>query len=66
MRRARCRMPLVMMYFLPSDGRITVHDKIQGAQNSQKYVSNVFGLSADKVRVISPFVGGAFGSGLQQ
>ncbi|GAV35002.1 Xanthine dehydrogenase molybdenum-binding subunit [Roseomonas sp. TAS13] len=47
------------------DGRITVHDKIQGAQNSQKYVSNVFGLSADKVRVISPFVGGAFGSGLR-
>lgn len=47
------------------DGAITVHDKIQGAQNSHSYITNVFGLSEDKVRVISPFVGGAFGSGLR-
>lgn len=46
-------------------GRITVHDKIQGAQNTQSYVTHVFGLSNDDVRVISPFVGGAFGSGLR-
>ncbi|WP_201840186.1 xanthine dehydrogenase family protein molybdopterin-binding subunit [Microvirga zambiensis] len=43
------------------DGTLTIHDKTQGAQNSQGYVANVFGLSKDKVRVISPFVGGAFG-----
>ena len=46
-------------------GKLTIHDKTQGAQNSQKYVVNVFGLSSGDVRVISPFVGGAFGSGLR-
>jgi len=46
-------------------GKITVYDKIQGVQNSQGYVANVFGLSKDDVRVLSPFVGGAFGSGLR-
>ena len=44
---------------------LTIHDKTQGPQNSQGFVCGVFGLSADKVRVISPFVGGAFGSGLR-
>ncbi|AHM62717.1 aerobic-type carbon monoxide dehydrogenase, large subunit CoxL/CutL-like protein [Flammeovirgaceae bacterium 311] len=47
------------------DGRITVYDKIQGAINSQKYVMGVFGLKKEEVRVLSPFVGGAFGSGLR-
>ena len=47
------------------DGSILVHDKIQGVQNSQAYVSAVFGLSTDKVRVVTPFVGGGFGSGLR-
>ncbi|WP_426956720.1 xanthine dehydrogenase family protein molybdopterin-binding subunit [Muricoccus radiodurans] len=47
------------------DGKITVHDKIQGAQNTQSYVSSVFGLSPKDVRVIAPFIGGAFGSGLR-
>ncbi|MBO1076080.1 xanthine dehydrogenase family protein molybdopterin-binding subunit [Roseomonas marmotae] len=46
-------------------GRLTVHDKTQGAQNSQSYVTNVFGLSQDMVLVVSPYVGGAFGSGLR-
>jgi xanthine dehydrogenase YagR molybdenum-binding subunit len=47
------------------DGTLTIYDKTQGVQNSQKYVSNVFRLSPDEVRVRSPFVGGAFGSGLR-
>lgn len=47
------------------DGAITVHDKIQGVQNSHAYITNVFSLSKDKVRVVSPFVGGGFGSGLR-
>ncbi len=47
------------------DGRITVYDKIQGALNSQKYIMGVFGLAKEDVRVLSPFVGGAFGSGLR-
>ncbi len=47
------------------DERLTIYDKTQGAQNSHRYVCNVFGLAKDKVRVVSPFVGGAFGSGLR-
>lgn len=47
------------------DGTLTVYDKTQGALNTQTYVCNVFGLSQAQVRVLSPFVGGAFGSGLR-
>jgi xanthine dehydrogenase YagR molybdenum-binding subunit len=47
------------------DGRITVYDKTQGPQNCRNYVANVFGLSPRKVRVLSPYVGGGFGSGLR-
>ena len=47
------------------DDGIIVHDKTQGAMNSQSYVHNVFGLPTAKVRVIAPFIGGAFGSGLR-
>ena len=47
------------------DERLTIYDKTQGAQNSHRYVCNVFGLAKDKVRVVSPFVGGAFGCGLR-
>ena len=46
-------------------GRITVHDKTQGPQNVQTYIANIFGFSTDKVRVLNPYVGGAFGSGLR-
>ncbi|MGX1306289.1 xanthine dehydrogenase YagR molybdenum-binding subunit [Amorphus suaedae] len=44
---------------------LTVYDKTQGARNSADLVVNVFGLAEDKVQVLSPFVGGAFGSGLR-
>ena len=47
------------------DGTMTVYDKTQGVQNNQTYVRKVFGLSTDEVRVVAPFVGGAFGSGLR-
>jgi xanthine dehydrogenase YagR molybdenum-binding subunit len=47
------------------DDTITIHDKTQGVLNSQAYVASVFGLSKKSVRVISPFVGGGFGSGLR-
>ena len=46
-------------------GKLTVYDKTQGVQNVQQYLCGVFGLKADDVRVMSPFVGGAFGSGLR-
>ena len=47
------------------DGKLTVYDKTQGVQNVQRYLCSVFGLKADDIRVLSPFVGGAFGSGLR-
>jgi xanthine dehydrogenase YagR molybdenum-binding subunit len=47
------------------DGKLTVYDKTQGVQNVRDYLCNVFGLSKDDLRVLSPFVGGAFGSGLR-
>jgi len=47
------------------DDRITVYDKTQGVLASKQYICNVFGFAEDAVRVVSPFVGGAFGSGLR-
>jgi xanthine dehydrogenase YagR molybdenum-binding subunit len=47
------------------DGRLTVYDKTQGVQNVQNYLCNVFGYAKSDLRVISPFVGGAFGAGLR-
>ena len=47
------------------DGKLTVYDKTQGVQNVQRYLCGVFKMKPDDVRVMSPFVGGAFGSGLR-
>jgi xanthine dehydrogenase YagR molybdenum-binding subunit len=47
------------------DGKLTVYDKTQGVQNVQRYLCGVFEMKPDDLRVISPFVGGAFGSGLR-
>ncbi|MCF2447263.1 xanthine dehydrogenase family protein molybdopterin-binding subunit [Dyadobacter sp. CY345] len=47
------------------DGKVTIYDKTQGTVNCQLYVGNIFGLHFKNVRVISPYVGGAFGSGLR-
>src|ERR1700754_4415131 len=47
------------------DGKLTVYDKTQGVQNVQRYLCSVFNKESDDVRVISPYVGGAFGSGLR-
>jgi xanthine dehydrogenase YagR molybdenum-binding subunit len=46
-------------------GKLTVYDKTQGVQNVQRYICSVFDMKPDEVRVVSPFVGGAFGSGLR-
>ena len=48
-----------------SEKSLLIHDKTQGAQNSQAYVCQVFGYDESEVVVASPFVGGAFGSGLR-
>jgi xanthine dehydrogenase YagR molybdenum-binding subunit len=48
-----------------ADGKLTVYDKTQGVQNVQRYLCKIFKMKPDDLRVISPFVGGAFGSGLR-
>jgi len=40
-------------------------DKTQWVDNDASEIAQVFGIPAEKVRVISPFVGGAFGSALR-
>ena len=48
-----------------TDGKLTVYDKTQGVQNVQKYLCSVFGINPDDLRIMSPFMGGGFGSGLR-
>lgn len=57
--------PFATTVIVESDGSFTVHDKTQGVSNSQGYVSRVFGVDAKQVRVVAPFVGGAFGAALR-
>ena len=47
------------------DGKLTIYDKTQGVQNVQRYVCSVLDMEPGEVRVMSPFVGGGFGSGLR-
>ena len=47
------------------DGKLTIYDKTQGTINNQLFIADAFGLKYKNVRVIAPFVGGAFGSGLR-
>lgn len=44
---------------------LTLWDKTQWVNNVADEIAAVFGIPAENVRVISPFVGGAFGSGLR-
>ncbi|MFE0249839.1 xanthine dehydrogenase family protein molybdopterin-binding subunit [Streptomyces sp. NPDC059010] len=45
--------------------RLTVWDKTQWVMGTHDEIAAVFDLPADAVRVINPFVGGGFGSGLR-
>ena len=45
--------------------RLTLWDKTQWVHNTAEEIAAVFGIPAENVRVVSPFVGGAFGSGLR-
>ena len=47
------------------DGKLTVYDKTQGIQNVHNYLCNVFKMKPDELRVLGPFMGGGFGSGLR-
>lgn len=44
------------------DDRLTVWDKVQSIGSARQSYATALGITADHVRVISPFVGGAFGS----
>ena len=46
-------------------GKLLIHDKNQGVQNAHDYVCSVFGLKADDVHMVTPYVGGGFGAGLR-
>jgi len=46
-------------------GKLTVYDKTQGVQNVQQYLCGIFNMEPDDVRVLSPYMGGGFGSGLR-
>jgi xanthine dehydrogenase YagR molybdenum-binding subunit len=46
-------------------GKLTVYDKTQGVQNVHNYLCGVFGLRHEDIRVMSPYMGGGFGSGLR-
>ncbi|MGE0370709.1 MAG: xanthine dehydrogenase family protein molybdopterin-binding subunit [Gammaproteobacteria bacterium] len=45
--------------------RLTLYDKTQWVDNDRAEIAHVFGIQEDHIRVISPFVGGAFGSALR-
>ena len=47
------------------DGKLTVYDKTQGVQNVHRYLCGVFGLKPEDVKVMNPYMGGGFGSGLR-
>ena len=48
-----------------SDVKLTIYDKTQGVTNSVMYVSQVFDIPSKNIRVVSPYMGGGFGSGLR-
>lgn len=45
--------------------RVTLYDKTQWVDNDRQEIAHVFGIPEEDVRVISPYVGGAFGSALR-
>ena len=47
------------------DGTLTLWDKTQWVGNVRDEMAAVLGIAAEHIRVISPFVGGAFGSALR-
>ncbi len=47
------------------DSKLTLYDKTQWVDNVRQQVALAFAIPEDDVRVISPFVGGAFGSALR-
>jgi xanthine dehydrogenase YagR molybdenum-binding subunit len=47
------------------DDKVTVYDKTQGVESTQRNIMNAFKLKEENVQVYAPFVGGGFGSALR-
>ena len=47
------------------EGKLTIWDKTQGVQNVHRYICSVLSLNPDDVRIMTPYMGGGFGSGLR-
>jgi xanthine dehydrogenase YagR molybdenum-binding subunit len=47
------------------DNKVTVYDKTQGVESTQRSIMNAFKLREEDVQVYAPFVGGGFGSALR-
>lgn len=47
-----------------ANDRLTLYDKVQGTQPTQQNFAKEWALPPENVKVIAPFVGGAFGNGL--
>ncbi|MDQ6606656.1 MAG: xanthine dehydrogenase family protein molybdopterin-binding subunit [Actinomycetota bacterium] len=45
-----------------ADDALTIYDSTQGASSAQQTLAKAFGLAPERVRIISPHVGGGFGS----
>jgi xanthine dehydrogenase YagR molybdenum-binding subunit len=45
--------------------KLTVYDKTQGVDGVRNFLSTQFGIPKEKINVLSPFVGGAFGAALR-
>ena len=45
-----------------ADGGLTLYDSTQGVSPTRETVARAFGLDPGQVRVVSPHVGGGFGS----
>lgn len=45
--------------------RLTLFDKTQWPDNDRKEIAHIFGIPEDRIRVVAPFIGGAFGSALR-
>ncbi|WP_153795738.1 xanthine dehydrogenase family protein molybdopterin-binding subunit [Foetidibacter luteolus] len=46
-------------------GKLVIYDKTQGVFNSQQYIRGIFNLKFKNIKVVSPYVGGAFGVALR-
>ena len=47
------------------DGKLKIFDKTQDVYNVREHLAAGFGLADDQVEVVSPYVGGAFGSSIE-